>query len=393
MPESLSRTQARRICIRAQGLDGAWPGLPGPQAVARTVEHLGYVQIDTIAVVERAHHHTLWRRQPGYTPAELDAALSRDRSILEAWYPAASYVPMAHYRYTLQSMRATAEWYRDNWRATGEEDHRVVLDRIRAEGPLMSADFEAPRGHRREGWWSWKPAKRTLEQLFVMGEVMVSARRNFQRVYDLTERVLPPGTDTRCPDDEELGRFLAAQALRSTGIASTRNQRWRAGAHRDALGRGLAALAEEGTAVPVRIEGITRGDWYVTPEALSWGDTPTLDHDRAQILSPFDSLIINRAWLKAVWSFDYAIECYLPKAKRKYGYFCLPILWQERFVARIDLKADRAAGVLRVQGLWLEPDVAETPALRQALGEALSEFAKFNECEEVDAGEWGRQGN
>ena len=369
--------------LRAQGLDGAWPrqGAEGAGAtgVAEAVRRLGYVQIDTIAVVERAHHHTLWQRLPGYAPEQLHDAQASDRAILEAWYPAASYVPMAHYRYTLPSMRANAEWYADNWRNTEAALRDEVLARLRAEGPLSSAEFAAPPGHKRAGWWDWKPAKRALEQLFVTGEVLVAERRSFQRVYDLAERVLPAGIDTTYPTDEAWGRFQAAQALASQGIAGTGNTRWTR-ARRTLLGEGLERLAEEGAATPVCIEGIERGRWYARPEDLASIDEIGSAPARARILSPFDSLVINRAWLKALWGFDYTIECYLPREKRRYGYFCLPILWGERFIGRVDARAERAAGILRVEGLWLEDGVTPDGELAAALDRALSEFAAFNGC-------------
>jgi hypothetical protein len=389
MPETLSRAQARRLFIHAQGLDGDWDALPGPQAVARTVARLGYVQLDTIAVVERAHHHTLWRRQPDYAPEDLHKAQAIDRTIFEAMFPNASYLPMEDYRYALPSMRANAEWWADNWRASGRDEREAVLARIRAEGPLGASDFEAPEGFKREGWWSWKPAKRTLEHLFTTGELMVSERRGFERVLDLRERVLPAGIDTSYPRDEELAIYLASQALVAMGVAGERNSRWRNGTNRTALGQGLRDLEEAGEAVQVTVEGIARGDWYVHPEALALADDPP-PSTRAQILSPFDNLVINREWLELLWDFEYSIECYVPQAKRKYGYFVLPVLWADRFVARIDLKADRKAGVLRVQGLWLEPDAGDDSdgELWPALGDALRELATFNGCESVDAGEW-----
>ncbi|NLG28726.1 MAG: winged helix-turn-helix domain-containing protein [Chloroflexi bacterium] len=393
MPETLSRAQARRLFVRAQGLDGVWPPLPygiqpdsaltGPQAVARTVTRLGYVQLDTISVVERAHHHTLWRRQPDYAPEHLHRAQAVDRSIFEALFPNASYLPTEEYRYVLPSMRANAAWWADNWRASEREDRDRVLARIRDEGPLGTSDFEAPEGFVREGWWSWKPAKRTLEHLFITGELMVSERRGFERIMDLRERVLPPGIETSYPRDEELAIYLASQALIAMGVAGERNSRWRPGQYRTLLRQGLRHLEEADEAVQVAVEGVTKGDWYVQPADLSSADSAP-DQGRAQILSPFDSLVTHREWLKALWDFDYTVECYVPRAKRKCGYFCLPVLWADRLVARVDAKADRKAGVLQAIRLILEPGVEAEDAFPPALAAALWELARFCGCNAVD---------
>ncbi|MFO7698622.1 MAG: crosslink repair DNA glycosylase YcaQ family protein [Anaerolineae bacterium] len=388
MPESLSRAQARRLFVHAQGLDGDWPPLfdgtlSCPQAVARTVTRLGYVQIDTISVVERAHHHTLWLRQPGYTAGDLHAALALDRSVFEAWYPAASYVPMRDYRYALPALRASAERWAAHSSATDLEERHAVLARIRDEGPLTSADFEAPVGFQRGGWWSWKPAKRALEHLLLMGELMVAERRNFQRVYDLRERVLPADVDTSTPTEEELGWFLAEQALASMGVAGEGNTRWH-GNYRSALAQGLRDLAEAGLAERVLIEGIPKGAWYVRPQDLAAADVAGRTMVGARLLSPFDNLVINRDWLKALWDFEYSIECYVPRAKRKYGYFSLPVLLADRFVARVDAKADRKSGVLQAIRVILEPGVEAEEAIPAALAGALWELARFCGCSTID---------
>ncbi len=379
MPTEITRQQARRLLIRAQGLDGAWAPAPDPCGTADVIRRLGYVQIDTIAVVERAHHHTLWTRQPDYQADHLDAVQGPLRQAFEYWYPAASYVPMEHYRFCLPRMRSGPGWTRSSQQVV-----EAVLERIRAEGPLSSADFEAPPDFERKGWWSWKPAKRALEHLFTTGELMVSERRNFQRVYDLAERVLPSHVDTTCPSDAELGRFLAREALQSLGVAGEGNARWRGG-DRILLGQGLRDLAEAGEAVPLRLEGLRRGDWYARPDDLARADDPLDDEPRLHILSPFDSAVIHRNWLKILFDFEYSLECYVPQEKRRYGYFVLPILWGERFIGRLDAKADRKEAVFLLQRLEFEPDAAPGGELFQALAEGIWRLARFNGCDAVSA--------
>lgn len=390
MSTEITREQARRLFLRAQGLDGSWKPEEGPRGVIRTVQRLGYVQIDTISVVERAHHHTLWMRQPAYETDHLDAAHACERGLFEYWYPAASYVPIHCYRYCLPIMREHSRRYYSPERVSSmQDDLEMVRARIQEEGPLGSADFKAPPGFQRKGWWSWKPAKRALEYLFTTGELMVRERRNFQRIYDLCERVLPADINTAYPSDEELGCFLAGQALDSMAIAGEGNSRWK-GRYRGLLKQGLRDLAEQGEAVPVSIASIERDGWYVRPGLLERSDDPAADAGgadgpRLHILSPFDSLVIHRDWLDKLFGFAYSLECYVPRAKRRYGYFVLPILWGERFVARLDAKADRKAETLLLQRLEFEPEVIPDEALLGALARRIWDLAEFNGCGAISA--------
>ena len=222
---TLSLRSARRIAFRAQLLDGKGRFPSGKKGVARTIEKLGYVQIDTISVIERAHHHTLWTRRQDYDPRMLHELQAVDRRVFEYWGHAASYLPISDYRYYLPLKRDYRN-PRSKWTRQMLEKHGhlmdSVLERIRVEGPLGSRDFEPPPGIKRGTWWDWKPRKTALELLFWRGDLMVRERRNFQRLYDLTERVLPPETDTRIPDEDELGRFLVRRALSAHGVARER---------------------------------------------------------------------------------------------------------------------------------------------------------------------------
>lgn len=381
MPIEITRDHARRLMLRAQGLDGGFMPQEGPLGTVQTISRLGYVQIDTIAVVERAHHHTLWSRQPDYQPDHLHQALARQRAVFEYWYPAASYVPIEHYRFCLPSMRSEAEDpSRSEWMSANSREIEMVLARIRQEGPLGSADFEAPPGFERGTWWTWKPARIALDHLFSTGELMVTERRNFQRLYDLPERVLPSHVDTSVPSDEELARFLAEQALNTLGVAGEGNTRWR-GKQRSLLGRGLRALTESGEAVAVRVEGAPRAGWFMRPRDLD--SVPAAEGRRMHILSPFDSLVIHRDWLKALFDYEYTLECYVSPGKRRYGYFCLPILWGDQFIARMDAKADRGENALYVHRIEFEPGVTLDQETSSALAHGIWRFAAFNGCSSV----------
>ena len=230
MTDSISQKMARRLALHAQLLDGKTKIKKGKEEVKEAVEHLGYVQIDTISVIERAHHHTLWTRVPGYTPKLLHELQAIDRSIFEYWGHAASYLPMEDYRFYIPMMRSFYDPKNSWFRGWGEKYGAFlepVLKRIREEGPKVARDFENPSernstnhppiladpiGLSQKGkgpWWDWKPAKAALEMLFWRGELMISERNGFERVYDLTERVLPAGMDLRVPAADELGRFIA----------------------------------------------------------------------------------------------------------------------------------------------------------------------------------------
>ena len=211
----------RRIALESQGLLKREPFGRGRNATRRVIEQLGYVQIDTISVVARAHHHVLHSRVPNYDPGHLTTLL-RDGSVFEYWYHAAAYLPIRDYRFQLPRMQDMAE-FKEQW--IRSRDRPLMADvrrRIEQEGPLRARDFENPGG-KNAGWWNWKPAKRALEQLFMQGELMVISREGFEKTYELRERVLPPGTDTRMPDDEEMAGYLLDTMLRSHGFVTPKS--------------------------------------------------------------------------------------------------------------------------------------------------------------------------
>lgn len=217
----ISSKQARRIVLNAQLLGSGIKLSKGKEGIAQTIEKLGYIQIDTIAVIERAHHHTLWCRRADYDPIMLHELQTKDRRVFEYWGHAMSYLPISDYRYFLPKMRnfenPKSKWAEISLAKCGHL-MQPVLERIRKEGPLSSKDFKPPPGTKRGNWWDWKPAKIALEMLFWKGDLMVTERRNFQKVYDLTERVLPGNVDTSIPDKDETGQFLVRRSLSANGI-------------------------------------------------------------------------------------------------------------------------------------------------------------------------------
>ncbi len=386
MIDSISKKNARRLVLHAQLLDGQTKAKRGKAGVAQVVEHLGYVQIDTISVIERAHHHTLWTRMPGYRPEHLHQAHARDRAVFEYWGHAASYLPLKDYRFYLPMMKSfynpRNSWYR-GWGERYGGYLEPVFRRIREEGPLAARDFESLTARGQGPWWDWKPAKAALETLFWRGELMIRERRGFERIYDLSERVLPAGTDVRMPTDEELGRFIVQRALGALGIASEREIRdyIRIGDRRIVAGA-ISEMVAGGTIASLTIEG-QEGTVYALPAVLETGARLRTRQPGVRFLSPFDNLAINRLRLKERFGFDYAFECYVPKHKRNHGYFVLPILFGENIVGRLDPKADRANKTLIVRRLSIAPAFIGLDSLVSELGRALGEFARFNGCEAV----------
>jgi uncharacterized protein YcaQ len=386
MNYSFSQKTARRLVLHAQLLDGRTGIQKGKPGVAQTVGHLGYVQIDTISVIERAHHHTLWTRVPGYRPEHLHQAQAVDRTLFEYWGHAASVLPMSDYRFYIPMMRGFLDPKGSWWKGWGKKYGSYlepVLKRIKEEGPKAARDFENPSGRGKGPWWDWKPAKAALEMLFWRGELMISERRGFERIYDLTERVLPAGTDTRLPSAGELGRFIVRRALGALGVAGEKEIRdyIRIG-DKNMIAGALEEMLAAAEISRIAVEG-ENGVAYALPQVLEEADRFRAVAPRVRLLSPFDNLAISRLRLKQRFAFDYTLECYVPKQKRNHGYFVLPILFGENIVGRLDPKADRPGKTFIVRRLLLEPGVDVGGALVAGLGRALRELARFNGCENV----------
>ncbi len=371
----ISISTARKLVIRCQGLDAPWKLPKGKEGIAQVIERLGYVQIDTISVVQRAHHHTLWSRRSDYTQQMLHELQAQDRRVFEWWGHAASYLPMCDYPYYLPRMRAFAERQKTrDWLGQNAQLVRDVVDRIRDEGPLGSSDFSAPEG-KRGSWWDWKPAKQALETLFNTGEMMVTERRNFQRIYDLTERVLPAGTDTTEPGQDEIARFVIRRVL-ARGFTSVDAMRYTEG-----VSEAMEELVDSGEVVPVEIRGLDDEQYYALARNVE--EASKRSRRRLHILSPFDNLVIDRRRLRELFGFDYRLECYFPAAKRRHGYFCLPVLWGREFVGRLDSKADRKKKTFIVRKMVFEPGFKDYERLLPALAKRLHVFATFNGCERI----------
>lgn len=375
MTVSISPADARKIIIDSQRLKSRRSFDKGVEATLKAIEHLGYIQIDTLSVVPRAHLHTLWNRVESFDPGHIDQ-LQKDRRVFEHWAHALAILPMKDYRFSIPMMQRIASgethWYPKNSKQT-----RNVLKRIREEGPLLAKDFDDKK--KSNEMWARAPSKLALEQLFIEGELMVPHRINFHKVYDLRERVLPDDVDTQLPTEGELCRHLVSGFLRAQGIAQVNEISYL----RKGLGASLRATAQQMEEEKLVVEVETGGQKYYSTDAALERLSNSQSRSRLRILSPFDNAIIQRKRIENLFDFDYQLECYVPKGKRKYGYFCLPILQGNKFVGRLDAKASRKDGVFHVLHLHIEKPLRNHDSFFAALKNELVKFAAFDACDKL----------
>ena len=373
MRETLSTQQARKLVLLSQkALATKQAGCATAETLS-VIEHLGYIQIDTISVVQRAHHHTLWNRNPRYQASQLDQLVA-EKQVFEYWSHAAAYLPMRDYRFSLPRKKALASGKQKHWFEPNERLMKLAIKRIKAEGPLMAKDFE--NTGKKAGEWKTKPAKQALETLFMQGDLMISSRVNFHKVYDLTERVLPESIEPTPPEPEEYTRFLIIQYLRANGLGKASEIAYLLKNTKPLISATLQEMISNGEILSLQVAD---DNYYALPSSLPLLSKP-LARSKLKILSPFDNLLIQRKRMRELFAFDYLIECYLPAAKRQYGYFSLPILWDGELVARMDCKADRKKSLLNILHLALEPKVAKYDAFFLALHKELKAFLRFNHC-------------
>ncbi|MFC5141391.1 winged helix-turn-helix domain-containing protein [Actinomycetospora rhizophila] len=382
----MSAAQARRAAVAAQGFGGtARRGRPSRRTIAAEVERLGLLQLDSVNVAVRAHYAPLFARLGPYDRDALDAlawpqtpAQARRRTMVEFWVHEASLLPMADWPLFRWRMRDN-EAKHARWLAGALEHHPDVLDVvlgvIAEHGPLEAGEVEkvlGSGGDRRAraygGWWQRSDVKVACEHLFAIGELTTGTRRGFRRVYELSERVLPPEVHARRPARDESMRELIRRAAAVLGVATEPDLRDH---HRLPPAESRAAVAElvdAGELVPVAVEGWS-APAYRTPDLR----VPRRISGRA-LLAPFDPLIWFRARTLRLFGFHYRIGIYTPAEKRTHGYYVFPFLLDGRLVARVDLKADRAMGLLRVPGAFLE-DGADLPDEGRVAAELAAELA------------------
>ncbi len=375
-PATLSQPQARAIWLRAQRLDQSEPFGAGAQAVAAAVAHLGYVQIDTINVIERCHHHILHSRIPGYRRADLAAAQSLEKSVFEYWTHALSYVASADLRYFLPAMKAHREEPR-RWSAVGgREETRKLLRRIRKDGALTIRDIDTDvlveKAHL---WASKKPSKGLLERAFYDGELVIAARAGMLKTYELMDRHFAFEKRPTPASERQVTAYVLDRALRAQGVVSLDSICHLDAPRKKAVAELIAARVKRRELVPVGIEGAEKTPHWMRRDLLD-GPATEPDSGLVHILSPFDPLIIQRRRTKLIFDYGHVFEAYLPKEKRVFGYFALPVLVGDRIAAVLDLKTDRAAGRLLIQQ-WSWIAGCESPETKALIEAELQRFERF----------------
>ena len=381
MTEQITPRTARRIALAAQGFGRTSPAAPGRKHVRDLVRKLGVVQIDSVNVVTRTHYLPAFSRLGDYPREALEAeAWGSRRGLFEYWGHEASLLPMdlqPLLRWRMARAEAGEMWTGLSRFGRERRDYiDGVLKEIERRGPVTGADFnDAPRGA--PGWWEWSDGKRALEWLFWAGMITTKTRRGFERVYDLTERALPGRiVDLPTPDEADAQRELVRIAARALGVATTADLRDYFRLPLAEAKARVAELAEAGELTELAVKG------WQKPAFLAAGAKTPRKVAGAALLSPFDNLIWTRDRTERLFGTRVRLEIYTPAHKRTHGYYVLPFLEDEAITARVDLKSDRQAGVLRVQAAWREPDVtAETP---ERLAAELRRMASWMGLEGVE---------
>lgn len=379
---------ARRLFLDRHALSEAPAGPASGQALHDLIERIGFVQVDSINTVARAHDMILWSRRQSYRPPALKRLLERDRTMWEHWTHDASILPTRlhgvwQHRFQRDEQRLEANWkrwFRDGYQAQFD----IILNRIARDGPLGTADVGEGEVRGRGGWWDWHPSKTALEWLWRTGRLAITRRDGFAKIYDLTERVIPEALRAPVPQDA-VTDWACRSALRHLGFATSGEiaAYWKAvspDAARDWCRNALA----RGEIIEAEVEGAKgqRRKVFVFP------DLPEVDcpdpTPRLRILSPFDPALRDRDRAEFLFGFYYRIEVFVPEPKRVYGYYVFPVLEGDRLVGRIDVKAFRDVGALRVKAFWPEAGVKLTKARRGKLEAELDRLAAFAGCERVE---------
>ncbi|MES0267813.1 winged helix-turn-helix domain-containing protein [Citrobacter sedlakii] len=386
---SLSLKEARLLHLAAQGL------LRKPRRRAResdilaTITSMSLLQIDTINIVARSPYLVLFSRLGDYLSQWLDAALTRGE-LMEYWAHEACFLPRSDFKLIRHRM-LTPENMGWKYKAAWMNDHageiEQLIQHIQHNGPVRSADFAHPRKGT-SGWWEWKPHKRHLEGLFTAGKLMVVERRNFQRVYDLTHRVMPHWDDERdLLPRAQAELFMLDNSARSLGIF---REQWLADYYRlkrPDLQRWRETRAEQQQIIPVEVD--TLGTLWLHAELLpllEQAQAKKLSATHSAVLSPFDPVVWDRKRAEQLFGFSYRLECYTPAPKRQFGYFVLPLLHRGQLVGRMDAKMHRRTAVLEIISLHLEKGVTSGISLQNGLKQAIGDFARWQQATRVTLG-------
>jgi len=383
--QTLTLQMARQLSLYTQGLLNPPRQNAQKADVRAAITNLGALQIDTINIVARAPFFSLWSRLGDYDPDWLNQLLA-EQSVFEFWAHAASYIPIEDYglHRRIQIEQWRLPWYQ-HWYDNHQAEFDAVLAHVKENGAVKSSDFKRSDGKHGGTWWDWKIEKRALEYWFTAGELMISKRINFQRVYDLRERVLPDWKDSNAPDLDTVYRRLVLKSISAMGLAIPT---WISDYFRipkKETQTTLQHLLDEHRLIELKVEDWNESAWAL-PEVwegfqVEFRKNPEPHY--TTILSPFDSLIWDRARTRKLFNFDFTIECYLPAAKRKYGYFLLPVLHNSQLIARMDAKSHRAEKKFEVKLLYLEEGIVPDHNLAENLISAFYACASWHKTPEL----------
>jgi uncharacterized protein YcaQ len=374
-PVPLDKMQARRIWLHAQRLDERASFGDGGDATLRAIEHLGYLQIDTINVIERCHHHILWSRIPDYRRAHLHQAQSVDKSVFEYWTHALSYVPTRDIAFFLPAMKRHRQSPRTWFGAVTKEEMQKVIGLIRRDGALSIRDIDddvlVEKDH---AWASRKPSKRALQHAFFNGVLTVSERSGMLKTYELMDRHFGWAQPPKPASERQILDYMLDRALRSQGIVSLDSICHLDAARKAPIRRLIEARMRRGNLVAISIEGHAKAEHWVEPQTVD--ATPASAEALVHILSPFDPLIIQRKRLELLFDYDHRFEAYVPKEKRVVGYFALPVLVGDEIIAAIDLKTDRKEQALLIQS-WTWVGRGSARSHKKRVEDELHRFEQF----------------
>ncbi|MEI9996257.1 MAG: crosslink repair DNA glycosylase YcaQ family protein [Rhizomicrobium sp.] len=385
-PFHISNAQARALILARHGLSGERQA-GGAAAIAPLIRKLGYVQLDSIKIIERAHHHILHSRHGGYRPRHLERLQARTPALFEHWTHDSSLIPLEHYphwRHRFAKSKANVAAWRE--RFGDDRVLKTVRDHVEAHGPSLARDF-AHLGGRTGPWWGWGPAKAALEYLWRIGELAVLERNGFEKVYDLAERAIPKSLRDGRPTRLQTLDWAHNAALDRLGAGTARMiaDFWGHASIPEAA-KWIEGERRAGRLIDVTLEGAPgkRGFQAVArPDIAAETARLPVPTSRLRVLSPFDPVLRDRARAERIFGFDYTIEIFVPGPKRTYGYYVFPLLEGARFVGRIDMKAERAADRLAVKALWLEPRLSLSAARRAKLERALERQARLGGVRDI----------
>ncbi|GGE12987.1 hypothetical protein SAMN05421774_103116 [Gemmobacter megaterium] len=387
----LPNALARRLFLHRHALAEAPTGPAAGEDLAALIRRIGFVQVDSITTVERAHHMILFSRRQTYRPPALKRLLERDRALWEHWTHDASVLPVETFpywkhRFARDSARLHANWRR--WFRDGyEAQFDTILNRIATDGPVTSSDVGEGEARGKGGWWDWHPSKTALEWLWRTGQLAITRRDGFQKVYDLTERVLPDRLlRTEVPFEAKVD-WACSTALDHLGFATASELQayWNA-IPPDAVKPWVAAAVARGEVLEIAVQGAdgTLRKAFARPDVRDAAESAPTPTSRLRLLSPFDPALRDRKRTEFLFGFYYRIEVFVPEARRRWGYYVFPALEGDRLVGRVDAKAHRTENTLRVRAYWPEAGQRLTRARGEKLDAELHRLARFAGCERVE---------